>query len=830
MTVHLTINGKEIEAEKGKTILEAARENDIHIPTLCYHSQLHPIGSCRLCIVDIEGIDMPMASCTTPVSEGIKVHTQTGRVQKMRKEALELILVNHPLDCPVCDKGGECRLQDLAYEFEIKEQPFHAGKPERKMVPFSTPLIRQWRDRCVLCLRCVHVCHELVGNGAIDIRETGYQSVIFPVAPERCLSCGECLSVCPVGALTEAVNPFRGRVWQVERKQTTCGQCSVGCQMEVSTYENRPINIKTDAVADQSPNFGSLCVRGRFMYDYVIHEDRLTQPKIRKGSDFIDVDWDAAYEDAVNHLRETAEAHGPESIGVITSARLTNEDMFAIHRFAKNGIGTPNVDSAHRFDLAGHLPVLETLKAGRPDSLDKLLTSDVIIVTGGDIDLQSQIVGNRIRYAQRFNDAKVVVINPFKTRLDEIADASLECAAGSEIPVFYGLLKEVFAGKPGLSEVDGDDALLKQLEDYSGDAVCEAAQVSSDMFEIATGLLAEKKTISFVVGSGLPQLHDGSQTLKALANLAMAAEAAGKKTNWFSLSASANSWGAALIGAGTAVESVDAKALTYCEMIQAAAEGSLKALIVVEEDPVAFLPDKKYVRDALDKLDFLMVVDLFESETAGKANLLLPSASFMEKEGTFVNMEMTLGRVEKLIEPVNGSQAAGEIFRRIGKKMKFDMGDGPAWGAENALKIVQNALNGMETGKKRFFPVSYNAAHGGDKDALSLVVADTVYNHHYGTRVAHATAVEKLGKRPELRVNARDAARLGLEDGQETAVTTAKGSLTFNLVVSGDVREGHAVLVGHYQPTRLNELFSYKFDGESGTPEIGLLRVKLEKP
>jgi predicted molibdopterin-dependent oxidoreductase YjgC len=409
-------------------------------------------------------------------------------------------------------------------------------------------------------------------------------------------------------------------------------------------------------------------------------------------------------------------------------------------------------------------------------------------------------------------------------------DASLDCAAGNEIPVFYGLLKEVFAGKAGISEIEGGDAFLKQLEDYSGDAVCEAAQVSCDMFDIATELLAEKETISFVIGTGFPQSGGGSQALKALANLAIAAEASGKKTNWIPLSASANSWGAALIGAGTAVESADAKALTYCEMIQAAAEGNLKALIVVEEDPVSFLPDKKYVRDALEKLDFLMVVDLFESETASMANLLFPSASFMEKEGTFVNMEMVPGRVEKLIDPINGSCAAGEIFREIGRKMKFDMGDGPAWSAENALKIVQDASNGTKTGKKTFFPVSYRAAHGGSNGVLTLVIADTVYNHHYGVKAPYATAVEKLDKQPELRVNARDAARLGLEDGQETAVTTDKGRLTFNLVVSGDVREGHAVLVGHYQPTQINELFSFEFDGESGTPEIGLLRVKLEKP
>ena len=212
MTVHLTINGIEIEAEEKKTILEVARENGIYIPTLCYHSHLRPMASCRLCVVDIEGTAVPKAACTTEISEGMKIHTNSGRVRKMRQQAMELILMHHPLDCPVCDKGGECDLQDLSYEMGIHEQPFRAKRPEFEIQPFCTPLIRQWPERCVVCLRCVSVCKEVVGNAAISLKGIGYGAIITPVAPEMCNSCGECLSVCPVGALTEAVSPVRGRV------------------------------------------------------------------------------------------------------------------------------------------------------------------------------------------------------------------------------------------------------------------------------------------------------------------------------------------------------------------------------------------------------------------------------------------------------------------------------------------------------------------------------------------------------------------------------------------------------------------------------------------
>jgi len=833
MTVHLTINGKEIETEEGKTILEAARENDIYIPTLCYHSQLHPIGSCRLCVVDIEGYPKPMASCTTPVIDGIKVHTNTGRVEKMRRQAMELILVNHPLDCPVCDKGGECRLQDLAYELGINEQPFHAKKPERELVPFSTPLIHQWRDRCVLCLRCVHVCHELVGNAAIDIKETGYNTVVYPVAPERCFSCGECLSVCPVGALTEAVSPVRGRVWQIERKQTTCGQCGVGCQMEVSTYENRPINVKTDGVTELSPNYGSLCVRGRFFYDYVASEERIAQPKIKKGEEWISAGWDMAYEDAINHLRDTIEAHGPESIGIIASSRLLNEDLFTIYTFAKQGLGTPHVDASHRLDLSSQLEAAKALKAfPASETLDGLLSSDLIVVAGGDIDLSSQIVANRIRYAQRLHDTKVIVVNSFKTRLDEIADAALYCNCGTEAPIFYGLINEALSKNKQLKGAPGWKALSKQLKDYSPDAICEASQIDRGKFENAVSLLSENKTVSFVVGSTLGRSPNGHQGLRALANLALGCQAAGKTVKWYPITAYANSWGSVLIAEALKGQTSN-EGLTYGEMIRAIHEGKIKALVVVEEDPATFLPDSSFVREALDKLDFLMVVDLFETETAKRANLLLPSCSFMEKSGTFINMEGDIRNVSKLIDPIGEARPAGQIFQDIAKKMKLEIGGDEDWVSQQVSDLLANRVKApLETAEagKEFFDVTYQAVRMEENSHLFLIPLDFLYNHHYGTSEAFASAIEKLDKGPEFLVNPRDAARMGLEEGVAITMTTDRGELSFTPVVAYDVKEGHLVLKGHYRSTGVQRLFPFEVDRESKTPVTGFVRVKLQKP
>ena len=246
--VRLTIDGKELSAKPDQTILEIARENGIYIPTLCYHYRLSLLKSCRICLVDVEGAEMPMASCATPVVDGMVVRTRTERVEKMRLEALKLLLVNHPLDCPVCDAGGECQLQNRTYEFGIEKNEFPAEKREIPPTPYGTPLIRQWFDRCVMCLRCVQACLDVPGADVLEVAEHGFSSYVKAVRKENCISCGECLHVCPVGALTENLSRVKGRTWQLSRVQTTCTFCPCGCQVELNTLARKKVvekNTKT---------------------------------------------------------------------------------------------------------------------------------------------------------------------------------------------------------------------------------------------------------------------------------------------------------------------------------------------------------------------------------------------------------------------------------------------------------------------------------------------------------------------------------------------------------------------------------------------------------
>ncbi|MDO8785775.1 MAG: 2Fe-2S iron-sulfur cluster-binding protein [Syntrophales bacterium] len=343
--VKVTIDGREITVEEGATILDAAGPAGIKIPTLCYHKRLNPIGSCRMCVVEIEGLPHPMTACTTPVAEGIKVVTNSERLQAMRRETLKLMLVNHPLDCPVCDKGGECSLQDMVYEFEIETADYRAEKKAREAI-YATPLIRYWPDRCIMCLRCVAACRDIKALGAIDIAGSGFGSSISPINKDKCESCGECIKVCPTGALTENLSRYKGRTWMVNRVKTTCAYCGCGCQLELNVMNNRVIGITTND--DDEVNRGSLCVKGRFGYEFIGSEERLTKPLIKRDGKFHEAAWDEALDLIAERLTAIKTAAGSDAIAGLSSARCTNEENYLMQKFIRAVIGTNNIDHCAR--------------------------------------------------------------------------------------------------------------------------------------------------------------------------------------------------------------------------------------------------------------------------------------------------------------------------------------------------------------------------------------------------------------------------------------------------------------------------------------------------
>ncbi len=344
--MRITINGRVIEIDESATILQIAQKNGLRIPTLCHMESLIPTGSCRMCVVEVQGLDNPVTACNTQAIDGMVIETDTPKIRDIRKEVLQFMLVKHPLDCPVCDKGGECDLQDYVYEYGIQRAEYQVDAPAKEHKTYSTPAIKYHPNRCILCLRCIRTCREVVGREVLDLQETGFDARVEAVRPERCISCGECLAACPVGALTENISFIKGRVWQTKRVTTICGYCGVGCSLDVNVVGNRLIKVTTKE--GLGTNNGILCVKGRFGYEFVNSPQRLQTPLIRKNGTLREASWDEALTYVSAKLQEIKEKYGPDSIAGLASARVTCEENYLFQKFLRATIGTNNVDHCAR--------------------------------------------------------------------------------------------------------------------------------------------------------------------------------------------------------------------------------------------------------------------------------------------------------------------------------------------------------------------------------------------------------------------------------------------------------------------------------------------------
>jgi predicted molibdopterin-dependent oxidoreductase YjgC len=342
--VKLKIDGMEVAAQKGATVLQAAKDAGIRIPTLCFHDRMKPIGSCGMCVVEIDGLSEPVASCETVVEDGMSVVTQSDKLLQARRDALSALLVHHPLDCPICDKAGECKLQDLVFEHGISHVDMQP--PTSKFTEgYSTTFLRSWPERCVLCTRCVSACNEIQGIGALQVVD-GPEGRQISYNEEKCVSCGECIQVCPVGAILEKKAELRWRPWEVKKVRTTCPYCGVGCQLQLHVKNDKI--VKVSGVEDGEPNKGRLCVKGRFGFDFIHSKDRLTTPLIRENGEFREASWDEALDLIANKFKQIIAESGPDAIAGVSCARSINEDSYNMQKLFRGVLGTNNIDHCAR--------------------------------------------------------------------------------------------------------------------------------------------------------------------------------------------------------------------------------------------------------------------------------------------------------------------------------------------------------------------------------------------------------------------------------------------------------------------------------------------------
>jgi NADH-quinone oxidoreductase chain G len=661
--VNLTIDGKQITTAKTSTIYEAAKENGIYIPVLCYAKKLLPYGACRICLVEVEQMKGRLIpSCTTPVTEGMVVTTMSDEISKVRKTVLEFLLVNHVVDCPVCDKGGECDLQDLTYEYEVVTNRFQGEKFDLPTDEVN-PLIERNMNRCVLCGKCVRVCDEVVGYGSYSFINRGFETKIA-TAFDRGLSCefcGQCVSMCPVGAILPRPFKFKARPWQLKEVDSVCGYCGNGCTLTLGVKDNQVQTIRFNE--DTGVNHGNLCVRGRFGYSYVNDAKRLTKPLIRKGGELKEASW----EEALTTIADKFQTAGKD-LGIISGARLTNEELLLLKRVS-SAIGTHNLDHSGGECYKGLTEGLnETMGiSASTGTFPQVEKCDAILAIRSDFYETHPVLGMVINQAIRLNNAQLAVVADKRGKLSKLPNArTLLHKPGCEINMINALCQVIIA--EGLAKADGLKGvaeLTKALADYTPEAVAKMVGGDAEAIKKTARELANAKNAAIVVAYGLPYTAYSKEIAVAAANLALLTGIAGRDGSGLYLCGEkANSQGAVDLQIVPGPAGLGAQ-----QMLNSAADGKLPVLYLIGEDPMVTYPDQGMVKKGLEK-PFLIVQDLFLTDSAKYADVVLPAASFAEKDGTFTNAERRIQRLRAGIKSPGEAKSDFAVFQLLLGKLK----------------------------------------------------------------------------------------------------------------------------------------------------------------
>jgi len=810
--VNLTIDGKQITTSKTSTIYEAAKENGIYIPVLCYAKKLLPYGACRVCLVEVEQMKGRLIpSCTTPVTEGMVVTTMTDEIRKVRKNVLEFLLVNHIVDCPVCDKGGECDLQDLSYEYEVVTNRFEGEKFDLPKDEVN-PLIERNMNRCVLCGKCVRVCDEVVGYGSYSFINRGFETKIATAFDRGldCEFCGQCVSMCPVGAILPRPFKFKARPWQLKEVDSVCGYCGNGCTVTLGVKDNQVETIRFND--ETGVNDGNLCVRGRFGYSYVNSDQRLTKPLVRTNGELKEASWDDALKAAAKGLKDAG-----DKVGILSGARLSNEELFLMKNFAKV-LGTDNLDHSGGESYKGVTEGLfETLGLqASTATFPQVENANAILAIRSDFYETHPVFGMVINQAIRRNDAKLSVIADKFGKLSKLPNArTLIHKPGMELNLLnalcHTLIEEGLAKTDG---VDGLDALKAALKDYSAEAVAAAVGGDADKIKTTARELVNAENAAIVLAYGLPYTAYSKEIAIAAANLALLTGIAGREGSGLYLCGEkANSQGAIDIGILPGNNGLGAQ-----QMLSAAGQGELKALYLVGEDPLVSYPDKALVESALEKT-FLVVQDIFLSASAEKADVVFPAGSFAEKDGTFTNAERRVQRLRAGIKSPGEAKTDYAILQSMLKEFDAAAPLSPveaftALAAETAgyqdVAIDKIGAHGFVWGgetlqpkKKQLVAVSGVEAPQGD---YQLLVGSALY--HSGTVSVHAKGPMAVVSEPYIELGREDAATLEIEDGDKIKLKAANGEIQAKAKVDRRLPQGVFFTPYHFAELQLNSIYT----------------------
>ncbi|NEW95721.1 formate dehydrogenase subunit alpha [Rhodopseudomonas sp. BR0G17] len=898
--VTLTIDGRSVSVPEGTSIMRAAMEIGTAIPKLCATDMVDAFGSCRLCLVEIDGRSGTPASCTTPVADGLVVHTQTERLKQIRKGVMELYISDHPLDCLTCSANGDCELQDMAGAVGLRDVRYgYSGeKHPNPGCDESNPYFTYDPSKCIVCSRCVRACEEVQGTFALTIAGRGFDSVVSPGMQEsflgsECVSCGACVQACPTATLNEKSvieigTPERSVV-------TTCAYCGVGCTFKAEMRGEELVRMVP--YKDGKANRGHSCVKGRFAWGYANHKERILKPMIRAKitEPWREVSWDEAFSYAASELKRIQAKYGRDSVGGITSSRCTNEETFLVQKLIRAGFGNNNVDTCAR---VCHSPTgygLSTAfgtSAGTQD-FDSVEHADVVMIIGANPTDGHPVFGSRLKKRLR-QGAKLIVVDP--RRIDLVRSAHIEAAqhlplkpgtnvavltALAHVIVTEGLANEAFVRERcDWSEYEHWAAFVSD-ERHSPEATAAFTGVDPQAVREAARLYATGGNGAIYYGLGVTEHSQGSTTVMAIANLAMATGNLGRPgvgvnplrgQNNVQGSCDMGSFphelpGYRHISTDSVRESFEAlwnvkldnePGLRIPNMLDAAVEGSFKALYVQGEDILQSDPNTKHVAAGLEAMECVIVHDLFLNETANYAHIFLPGSTFLEKNGTFTNAERRIQRVRKVMSPKNGLEdweVTLRLAEAVGYKMNYTHPSqimdeiaaltptftGVSYDRLEELGSIQWPCNERAPegtpvmhidhfvrGKGKFVITEYVATdeRTGPRFPLLLTTGRILSQYNVGAQTRR-TANTVWHDEDRLEIHPHDAEQRGVRDGDWVRLASRAGETTLRALITDRVAPGVVYTTFHHPDTQANVVTTEYSDWATNCPEYKVTAVQV---
>ncbi len=927
-TVALQIDGKSIHVPEGTSVMRAAAQAGINIPKLCATEMLDAFGSCRLCLVEIEGRKGYPASCTTPVADGMKISTQTPKLAEIRRGVMELYISDHPLDCLTCPANGHCELQDMAgvvglrevrYGYEGANHVFAkmpASKDSqitldgRAAAPVANPLFAPKDEsnpyftfdpsKCIACSRCVRACDEVQGTFALTIQGRGFESKVAASQDNRfldseCVSCGACVQACPTATLSEKSLIDKG---QAEHSvTTTCAYCGVGCSFRAEMKGEEIVRMVPNK--DGHANHGHSCVKGRFAIGYASHPDRINTPMIRANiaDPWRIVSWDEAFAHVGSEFKRLQAKYGTHSVGGITSSRCTNEETYLVQKLVRAGFGNNNVDTCAR---VCHSPTGYGLKATLGESagtqdFDSIEKTDVVLVIGANPTDAHPVFGSQMKQRLRAG-AKLIVIDP--RRIDLVrtphikANYHLKLKPGTNVAVLntlaHVIVTEGLVDKTFVAQRCEDDAFAKWCdfvaqEKYSPEAMEAQTGVPADAVRGAARLYATGGNCAIYYGLGVTEHAQGSTTVMAIANLAMATGNIGREGVGVNpLRGQNNVQGACDMGSfphefpgyrhvsDVATRELFEKAwgvplynepgLRIPNMFEAAMDGSFKGLYVEGEDIAQSDPDTQHVTAALSAMECVVVQDLFLNETAKYAHVFLPGSSFLEKDGTFTNAERRISRVRKVMAPKAG-YADWEITQKLAQAMGYPMNyahpseimdeiaaltptfHGVSFDRIDELGSIQWPCNEEHPdgtpvmhvdefvrGKGRFMLTEYVPTREkvNPERPLILTTGRILSQYNVGAQTRR-TANVMWHDEDRLEIHPHDAEERGIASDDWVGIASRSGETVLRALVSERMQPGVVYTTFHFPESGANVITTDNSDWATNCPEYKVTAVQVTR-